>query len=124
MNNMKGILICFYIMLFIRFASAYAQPRIEKESIPKNISSDVREEIERLYSEDPVKRAKAANSLGKIGDIRAVEPLIAALKDKNYDVRTAAVKALKSITGQYFGQFQEIWERWWKENKDKILKRR
>ncbi len=35
----------------------------------------------------------AAEALGKIGDARAVEPLIAALKDSDEDVRQAAAEA-------------------------------
>jgi HEAT repeat protein len=39
----------------------------------------------------------AAKALGKIGDARAVEPLIAALKDEEWHVRKAAAEALVSL---------------------------
>ncbi len=42
-------------------------------------------------------REAASEALGKIGDARAVEQLIAALKDKNEWVRKAAAKALGQI---------------------------
>ena len=42
-------------------------------------------------------RKGAAKALGQIGDVRAVEPLIAALKDNNEDVREDVAKALGQI---------------------------
>ena len=42
-------------------------------------------------------RGGAAEALGEIGDTRAVEPLIQALKDKDYDVRRHAAEALGEI---------------------------
>ena len=42
-------------------------------------------------------RSGAAEALGKIGDARAVEPLIQALKDRDYDVRGKAAEALGKI---------------------------
>jgi HEAT repeat protein len=42
-------------------------------------------------------REAAANGLGRIGDAHAVEPLIAALKDRDYDVREAVAWALGQI---------------------------
>ncbi len=59
--------------------TGYAQPKISKENIPKNIPADVRKEIEQLYSSDPVERGYAAVHLGKMGE-RAV-PAIPYLQD-------------------------------------------
>ena len=42
-------------------------------------------------------RVDAANALGRIGDIRAVEPLIEALKDEDKEVRMEAADALGLI---------------------------
>jgi len=42
-------------------------------------------------------RRAAAEALGEIGDARAVEPLIAALKDKDREMRETAAKALGEI---------------------------
>ncbi len=49
------------------------------------------------YDASPTTRAEAAISLGRVGDERAVEPLIAALGDGNSDVRAAAAQALGKI---------------------------
>ncbi|MDX9956017.1 MAG: HEAT repeat domain-containing protein [Anaerolineae bacterium] len=49
------------------------------------------------YPKDEWVRCKAAIALGWINDARAVEPLIAALKDENAKVCEAAAKALKQL---------------------------
>jgi len=49
----------------------------------------------------PLVRRHAA-ALGEIKDPRTVEPLVAALKDKNSDVRKRAARALTKITGKGF----------------------
>jgi HEAT repeat protein len=49
------------------------------------------------YKRDPSVRRSAAKALGRIGDKRAVEPLIQALKDENYCVREEAAWALGDI---------------------------
>ena len=49
------------------------------------------------YEEDWRVRQAAAHAFGQIGDARAVEPLIAALKDQNAFVRASAAKALRQI---------------------------
>ena len=58
---------------------------------------DVEREIERLRSGNPKERDEAAYHLGELGDKRAVEPLIAALKDEDIDVRCEAAEALGFI---------------------------
>lgn len=61
-------------------------------------SGDVAGLIKALgYEKDAGVRAAAARSLGRIGDSRAVEPLIAVLGDARRDVRQAAVEALSLI---------------------------
>ena len=42
-------------------------------------------------------RMAAVEALGGIGDARAIEPLIAALKDENYYVRESAARLLEKI---------------------------
>ena len=54
-----------------------------------------------------VRRAAAA-ALGAIGDGRAVEPLVAALKDADSDVRSAAAEALEKLGWQPPTQEQRI----------------
>ncbi|MBI2898855.1 MAG: HEAT repeat domain-containing protein [Planctomycetes bacterium] len=69
-------------------------------------------------------RILAAEHLLAIGDKRAVEPLIAALKDarSSPELKRRAAKALAAITGQDYGDSATNWEGWWAANKDKDLK--
>jgi len=53
-----------------------------------------REDVQVDRAED---RARAAATLGNLGDPRAVEPLIAALSDRNWRVRCAAAEALGKL---------------------------
>ena len=61
----------FWLELVLWYSSrgglSYAQPNIPKEKIPSDVPSDVRKQIERLYSSDPIERAYGALALGKIG---------------------------------------------------------
>ncbi len=50
-----------------------------------------------LAHQDAEDRRVAAELLGRIGDRRAPEPLVGALRDKDPDVRKAAVDALAQI---------------------------
>ena len=62
---------------------------------------------------DPTSPAKeAAKAVARIGTI-AVEPLIQALKDTNWEVREAAAGALRTITGKGFGVDSGRWMQWW-----------
>ena len=62
------------------------------------LRKDVDGLVRALGSEkDSDAREAAADALGEIGDPKAVEPLIAALKDPDDDVREAAAEALGRI---------------------------
>ena len=63
------IRLIFLIMfsLVIIVCAGYAQPKTLRESIPSDISKEVRENIDRLYSANAVERAKAARALGYMG---------------------------------------------------------
>lgn len=61
-------------------------------------------------------RANAAEALGSYGEVRAVEPLIAAFK-KDYSMADSAGHALFTLTGQSFGDDYREWESWWRQNK-------
>ena len=50
--------------------------------------------IQELSHRDPVVRRNAADALGRLGDIHAVEALITALKDPDPSVRRGAAGAL------------------------------
>jgi HEAT repeat protein/beta-lactamase regulating signal transducer with metallopeptidase domain len=53
--------------------------------------------IGRLKDENAGVRRAAANSLGRLGDLRAVTPLIAVLADSDAEVRSAATDALAEL---------------------------
>lgn len=64
------------------------------------------------------------DALLNIGDARAVETLIATLKDDYFmlygfpehkEIRRAAAKALERITGQDFGMNADSWQEWWEK---------
>jgi HEAT repeat protein len=47
-----------------------------------------------------VVNSKAAESLGDIGDPRAIDPLVEALDDEDWDVRSKAAEALEKLGWQ------------------------
>lgn len=71
------------------------------------------------FKEEATVRQAAAESLGKIGDIRAVEPLTITLKDGNRHVREAATEALDRIgwqpdrdeTAAYYWIMKRQWDK-------------
>ena len=72
----------------------FGPPNVEKLKAKR----DVKGLIKALgYQEDDEIRSRAAAALGEIGDTRAVEPLIAALKDSRYSVGQQAALALGSM---------------------------
>ncbi|GAI92158.1 unnamed protein product, partial [marine sediment metagenome] len=77
------ILALFVIMVVAGTALSYAQPSIPKDDIPADIPTDVRLQIERLYSSDPVERIAAAVALADMeGQKTAATPfLISILHD-------------------------------------------
>ena len=50
-----------------------------------------------LHDAEGQVRSSAAVALGKIGDVRAVEPLLATLHDADRRVRSGATEALRSL---------------------------
>jgi HEAT repeat protein len=63
-------------------------------------------------------RGRAAEALGLLRDRRAVEPLVAALKDPDVGVRmdaASALGALGEIAGSHLGTDAEKWRKWRKE---------
>lgn len=69
-------------------------------------------------------RILAAEHLISIGDKRAIEPLIATLKDSkaSAELKKRAGQALAAITGQNYGDNAGNWEGWWANNKEKDFK--
>ena len=50
----------------------------------------------------------------------AVEILIRSLRSETESVRSTAVKELRNLTGQQFGEDPEQWESWWETHKDRF----
>lgn len=143
MKKIKQILVMLIGISVIGMGLSYAQQIIPKKSIPTNISSDVKKNIEMLYSSDAVKRAEGAVQLGQIGDraISATPYLIEILKDTarikrtmdRYDqsgrvvsfytnittIGSIVAETLKKITGEDLGDDQTKWLEWWEKNKTK-----
>ena len=72
----------------------FGPPNIEKLEARRNVEKLI--EALRYKKDSNVCRA-AARALGNIGDARAVEPLIALLRDRDRDVCKAAAEALEKI---------------------------
>ena len=72
-------------------------------------------------------RNDAATALGRMGNKRAVGPLIKTLEYANLNMKSNPVgadwlrsdtaKALKMITKKDFGEDHEKWSQWWNKNK-------
>jgi len=69
-----------------------------------------------MLSEGKHERASAAEALGRIGDSRAVESLIAALKDEDESVRQAATEALEKLDWKPNTAEETVW--YWLANRD------
>ena len=67
--------------------------QIENKKSPNRIDTLKSE----LKHKNQIIRQKAAKALGKLGDTRAVEPLITALTDKENNVRATVIEALEDI---------------------------
>jgi len=78
------------------------RPNVKKLEAEGNVEGLIRalqySDINEPWSHQPREvRCLATEALGKIGDGRAAEPLIAALKDEDRDVRWSAAEALTTI---------------------------
>jgi len=73
--------------------------------------------LEALKSGDPLLQKEAADSLGKLGDRRAIGPLLEALASGSKEVQADCASALQKITGQKFGGDLSKWQEWWRQNK-------
>jgi hypothetical protein len=74
-----------------------------------NFGSPAVEPLIKALNDERV-RGRAAEALGKIGDKRAIEPLIAVLPKTEQ-----AQWALNKLTKQDFGNNQARWRAWWKQ---------
>jgi bilin biosynthesis protein len=80
----RGLFVFVAVALIIG-STVLAQPTIPKGRIPTDIAADVREQIERLYSDHPVERASATFWLSKMGEraVPAIPFIIAILPEYN-----------------------------------------
>ena len=76
-------------MVLTKIYPEWPKSEVVKRQVPEFISA--------LTNNNDGVRKEAAKVLGKIGNIRAVEPLIAAVGDKNLSVREYIVEALGNI---------------------------
>jgi len=102
-NFNSGLLVLIFLVtgLIARAQSAApplrAEPLYEQCSQLKNESEAAPGAIVTLKDKEAAKRVKAAETLAKSCDSRAVEPLVIALKDSEAQVRLAAVEALGQL---------------------------
>jgi len=152
MIRKRELLVLLGIILIINGCST-AYVRIPRKNIQPSISTEVRDEILKLYSNDAVERTYAVIALGNMGSIAtpAVPFLIQTLDDPTplmkgsykldegietsssvlYPVRDSSIstpgkeaqEALKKITGRNFSS-QKEWQEWWEENKGEFGKRK
>ncbi|MCK4735463.1 MAG: HEAT repeat domain-containing protein, partial [Methanophagales archaeon] len=77
--------------------------------------------IQALKDEMGYVRANAAETLGKIGDERAIEPIIQALKDEDEDVRKKAAEALEKMGWQPKDSIERAYYLISKQELDKLV---
>jgi hypothetical protein len=65
------------------------------------------------------RRRTAANVLGELRDVEAIEPLVRALGDRDGALAGIARRALVTLTRQDFGQDLGAWSAWWSEARRK-----
>ena len=74
-----------------------SRPESEDSTTADESEERLEHYLRMLSDENPGNRWKAADSLGRLGDLRATEPLIDALWDEDAHVRKKAAWALGSI---------------------------
>ena len=95
-----------------------------KPNVPRMLSKGDVKGLSRALSyrhDDHIRRA-AAEALGQIGDARAVQPLLAALRDNDSDVREAAAKALDKLGWSPAQDESAAWYWTTKENWDACVR--
>jgi len=95
--------------ILVRESAAWSLGRIGDARAVEPLINCVQREFDRDV------RERAVTALGEIGDFRAVETLINVAGRDAQEVRSKAMKALRSITGQQFGANPNRWGAWWSE---------
>src|SRR5690242_13377043 len=80
-------------------AIAARDASLKQEATSQNVQKgdEITKLLERIKSQSPAERREAIDQLGDAGDLRAVVPLIAALKDQDPDVRASTANALGQL---------------------------
>jgi len=87
-------------------AAAHAQPSIPKDRIPSGIPAEVREGIERLYSSDPMERARAAGRLiGEAERATTAIPFLIAMFHDDTALYDDAQLIRRSLASSYASPF-------------------
>jgi len=83
MRRIKIVLFLLVLAIVIDTGLGYAQPKIPKDKILSNIPPEVREQVEKLYSQSSAERTEAIEKLGGMGEkaAPAIPFLIAMLAD-------------------------------------------
>ena len=97
-------------------SKAKTQLEADKDAFKRNIAN--------LQDKNPEVRANAAEILGSMGNLLAVEPLIEVLQDRIELVAIKAHAALNKLTGKNFGyKNHSEWKSWWVSNKEELIKK-
>lgn len=73
---------------------------------------------------DSMVRAAAADALGQYADSRVLDGLIAALGDRDLSVNDAALRSLRTLTGQDLGDDLRAWYAWTKSTRTPFAAKR
>ena len=107
--------------LEVREECARALQRVHNPDIVRELANGCREPDPRvrLPSEAEARvRVEVAIALGQYADPFVVDTLIAALDDSSLVVHRAAIRSLKTLTGQDFGHDAGAWLRWKRSTTD------
>ena len=66
-------------------------------------------------------RLPAGHPLRELPGVGVAYKLIQALYDREIYVALQAVKSLRALSGENFGDDTKAWTSWWKENRDRML---
>jgi len=87
MRAIKKSSVFVFAFIFLATGLCNAQPKIPKENIPADISPEVKNQIELLYSAEPEVRGKAAVKLGEMGTGAApAVPFLMGILDDKYPI--------------------------------------
>ena len=101
-------------MALYKLSNALGSPSLNKNDVKKWADSGGFDAlIHELSASAPGFRAFAVVCLARLEDRRVIEPLIAALKDEDLQVRSDAAWGLEMLTKKDFGQNYNAWQSWW-----------